>query len=910
MLYLFDKKRGFKDFLFILESTDFKNQSLNILANKKIDNKEEVLSKFNSWISGNPDYKKYLPLLSFFYQPGKEKLLKDIFDDFLEIHNQLSIDVRRKSVVIRQGSKKEELLPDQLTRFGEIVHGLLSKKRFQKKKKEIQKTEKAGKFIVSKNNIEIYLANSPLDAAILGRGYPFCISKLGSPYFNEYRIQLGLTTYFIFDNNRDKNDPLHIVVYMIGEHGKILLTDALNITESIDHPYDQNKPRGNYVQEYKKYLLDNGIDPDKYLQHIPLDEKEREKYNQVINKVAQHGFASLSPEEMKIYISLGETIYDDELELLFDKAEKWYNFDYQEVLRQYFYSGFPLPEKLVSRINNIPLKGLLNHYLRHRVVVHNAHFDYDDSLLITEYEYPLLNKKQKWEMKVSARMIVHYLGSTDADKIYEALLSHKKIIYDPELVRVLNRMSPDKGEKLINHMEVDLQTIFDLIQELKNKELAKILLEKVEQHSPQHDSKRAYFMISNGKLDRIAGEDKDRIRRIVEKYLIIDFTKKYELFYLINLFGPEKLAEDIINRKPYLFYGEQYGSIAFISLLINIDNKFGDNDKKLKQFFEIIRERFDELIESYKDKLENENVAGMISHICKYDTKGKWTEVIGRSNHPLIEKEIINVFLNEQNKDCVFSLWDENTFARKWKKYEQEIGRDILLNASIVLQYVFEHRYYRLFDLLLQYVIKYNDSFYELIRLASKSKEMYYLILKNLLATGNAKITKKFSEVLLKFVGTDDAFSEMYLQLMQMIKNKYGTINRDNFSFDIHHDCDTPLFRNFVEKMGNQLIKLAASSDVPELHNCLAVLVTKHKFFHSYFDLFLNYLEKWNLSSYYWSILCYRAIQYNRWDFFEKLAKHPRKQEIWKYFKEYLWANKFMSNYWDKIANLMLIKEN
>ena len=556
-------------FIIFLESTNHENQARNILIEKGIENPEEVLQ----WIKGvvGKENKKYFPLVAFFYSKDVDKnLLTSIFQNFLSIDkNQLSFQVTKRYVIVKKGKRTEELKQDELLRFSEIVDAALYSRKQSQLKKQIVKHEKAGKHIISRNNIHIYMPENALDASILGKNTNFCISKFGSPYYRTYRMGHQFTIYFIFDQNRTQDDPLHIVVYTIKPSGEILLTDYKNDTGTISHPYDADK-RGDYTDEYIEYLKEHGINPYKYLKYVPLTHDEKyllDKYK-YMDEVE---FFDLSPEEMKEYISIGGEIGEEHVEYLIKEACKWYRTDMQDVLKTYFYTGEPLSEELFQQLLDCGNKQLTNHYLRYRIQHHNQLADTvpHSYYLLRPYEFYHVPPKERKEIKFNDSFLNDLIRYGYEEDAMEFLFQDKKIY---KKVRESVRNLPvSAAKKLIDFWDISEEDYIKVLTILPAEAVGYFIKTKMKNKTLNIDS--IYRTIY-----------KDQLKAALENGVQILIDNASTLSQLIDLLGAPLAVEKIKQKQVKLDYQKIFDDL-YQEIRTNIPQKYHDLEFVLFLFF-------------------------------------------------------------------------------------------------------------------------------------------------------------------------------------------------------------------------------------------------------------------------------------------------------------------------------------
>ena len=447
-------------FIIFLESAH-ENQAENILKKKNIDNPQETLYQLKELLG--PKNKKYLPLAAVFYHP-KRINFKHIMQDFLSISHLFTVNVSKGKAVIKYKDQTYTFDQDDKSwlEFEHFVHAIQAAMQERKLIAQSKKSRDAGKLIIKKNNIEIRLVRNAFEAMVLGRGTDFCISQPGTPHFNNYRLQLGMTTYFIFDKNFPAGHVLSLVVYMVDENGNVLLTDLKNNTGTIQNPYYEQTNRGDYTDEYKRYLEEHGIDIERYLVSIPLSEKEKE----IVEKFSQRTltleeFKQLSPQEKLGYIHIGHILNDDQVRYLVDWIEQHpYDYPHIKVLHQSMYYGKPLPKDLLPRLKKIKFNktDLLKHYLDYRVQANNIYVDMHAGYPLKNYEYDFLSNKQKEELKIDKRLLNQLIFKNG--KLDAILLS--KIFHDkPEIFNRLN-LTKNQWKELAKINNPDIQRLIFL----------------------------------------------------------------------------------------------------------------------------------------------------------------------------------------------------------------------------------------------------------------------------------------------------------------------------------------------------------------------------------------------------------------------------------------------------------------
>jgi hypothetical protein len=279
---------------------------------------------------------KYLPGAAFFVMQGQDPATVAGY------FQKLKPLVDRKKVRFQPAGKKgvqigppgqEERVSDWL-RFTEIIDGFSS---FVSDKTDSGQNDAEpvdGEKIFSQNGIDIYKAHSREACIKHGQGYSFCISQPRNTMWQSYRDTQSSTFHFVFDRNRDKSDPLHVVVVDMTEKGP-LLTDARNSTGSIAE-------FGQDANAYLKHLADRGVDTSifKNIPKSPQEISDAEKLGK--RNPDLNWFKELSLEEKSRYIGRGHSLTRGQFNYLWkNKATA------RDLIRQYVGGGQQLfPEHL------------------------------------------------------------------------------------------------------------------------------------------------------------------------------------------------------------------------------------------------------------------------------------------------------------------------------------------------------------------------------------------------------------------------------------------------------------------------------------------------------------------------------------------------------------------------------------
>jgi hypothetical protein len=106
----------------------------------------------------------------------------------------------------------------------------------------------------------VFKATSPIDCRSMGKGQNWCIASSSSAkWYFHYRHEYGQTQYFIFDFNKDKDDPARYVNPGVSKDGYSEWVDAKN--DAVEDENGDGFGINGYanLEEYLGYLNKHGI---------------------------------------------------------------------------------------------------------------------------------------------------------------------------------------------------------------------------------------------------------------------------------------------------------------------------------------------------------------------------------------------------------------------------------------------------------------------------------------------------------------------------------------------------------------------------------------------------------------------------------------------------------------------------
>ena len=383
------------------------------------------------------------------------------------------------------------------------------------------------------DNIWVFKGHRPNICRILGKNQRWCISSgTSAAHWFGYRIRHHQTQYFVFDFNKDENDPARYVNPGVAPEGMYSeWVDARN--KHTPDPEDSHSQVGingyKSINEYKEYLESKGIPLTTWTTTPPEDWEIRlHRYyelNQEEDSVNGHkSFASAKndehPEIFDMYLKIANTMKDYDFKTLTDEQKK---------------------EFLLNKITNITQK---------------------------QFTYAIENFKGEYYNSLDLNDRIQFAGKTNDQ---EKLL---KLAENPELdgrnVRVLLSYSDDKTKMA----EIIIENISELSEEIINYLLKNYIaassISASEIYASYTEIEKIAELIVNKRSDILSDKD---VHWLLYKATDFKSPDKDKIAKLIIQNKPE-LNDD--NVKDLLAYSEVKDEIA--KLIIKKKPKLSDRD--------------------------------------------------------------------------------------------------------------------------------------------------------------------------------------------------------------------------------------------------------------------------------------------------------------------------------------------
>lgn len=238
-------------------------------AEKQETPQDPFLLNYYNLLKNNQITKSEYNIVGYFLQNGADKnLLKSIMDSLRKLIQEGKIDLNFANNIptIVDKSNNKSIKINDFNKFSGYVHAIEAQETTNKDPNladpvflEVSHNEK----LVAKSKdgkIWVFKATSPIDCRSMGKGQNWCIASSSSAkWYFHYRHEYGQTQYFIFDFNKDKDDPARYVNPGVSKDGYSEWVDAKN--DAIEDENGDGFGINGYanLEEYLGYLNKHGI---------------------------------------------------------------------------------------------------------------------------------------------------------------------------------------------------------------------------------------------------------------------------------------------------------------------------------------------------------------------------------------------------------------------------------------------------------------------------------------------------------------------------------------------------------------------------------------------------------------------------------------------------------------------------
>jgi hypothetical protein len=509
------------------------------------------------------------------------------------------------------------------------------------------------------DNIWVFKGHRPNICRILGKNQRWCISDSNSAaYWFTYRISHHQTQYFVFDFNKDENDPARYVNPGVAPEGRYSeWVDARN-THSPDPDARRSQVGINgykSINEYKKYLESKGIPLNTWTTTKPEDWEERLQSYYELNQEEDDFFDGNSfkaakndehPEVFDMYLKIANKINDVRFSTLTDNQKKEFllgkavyeitmkQFDYAiENFKGEYYNSLDLDNKVKFAVRTNDQDKFLK--LAENIKLTDANIT--DLIRHATNKDKILEIIIKHKLEIDEHSAVYYLSTaTDIDKIEETFIKYKPKIFE----LLFGLPSSDNAYSTLY--------VYSLLD--KTKEVDK-MAELIIKYSPE---------ITGGVFSSLISSaiDKDKIIKLLinKRMYFFDEEVKHMLNYAKNT---DEIAKLIIEKQTEFslanvsnfFQRVTESSIDEIAkLIIQKQTEFTDPIVSVFIRYAIDKQKIAELLQRKSDnisKLSNGNVEQLFDKASDNNIKITIAKIINQyhTNKTPEIKELISKYL-------------------------------------------------------------------------------------------------------------------------------------------------------------------------------------------------------------------------------------------------------------------------
>ena len=486
--------------------------------------------------------------------------------------------------------------------------------------------------VVKGDNIWVFKGHAPDVCRIYGKGHPWCISSSTSAaHWFTYRIEHHQTQYFVFDYNKDEDDPARYVNPGVAPEGMYSeWVDARNTHDTDPEDSESEVGINGYksINEYKKYLVSKGVPESTWTTKKPEDWEERlHLYDK------DRYFASAKndsdPRVFPMYLKIVNEIKDSDFDTLTDEQKK--EFVLGKAINYFTEEQFDYILKNVKSeyYNSLDLTGKIEFAGKTK----------DQNLLFKLAENPKIDDKNVTNLLYSA---------TDKDKVAELLINKKPELSDRNILNLISyAKDKEKIAELIIEKKPELSddNVFNLLHHAINKDkIAELLGTNNTNKLSDKNVKNLLFY----------AKDKDKMAESIIKYktelsddnveqLLYKSTDKDKIAELIIKYKTELSGYNVFN---FISYAENKEKIAKLLGKNNINKIFSLNIKHLLEK-NIDIEKIAEILGTYNiSKLSESSISWLLNYS---PNKKQMAQILNQyhANKTLKIQQLIDKYLHE-----------------------------------------------------------------------------------------------------------------------------------------------------------------------------------------------------------------------------------------------------------------------
>ena len=578
----------------------------------------------------------------------------------------ITLEVKNNKIYITKDDETKEF--NDFTRFESELHSIESSLTKYEQKSGmfnpiIGEKKYRNNLVAKGDNVWVFRGDTPDLCRIFGKSQIWCISSSTSAlYWFDYRIRFYQTQYFVFDFNKDEENPARYVNPGVAPKGMYSeWVDARN--NHTTDPEDRNSAVGinGYasINQYKNYLASKGIpeniwtttEPEEWekrLQYLTLRERFEDAKNdsdprvfpmylRIVDRMPNRYFNTLTDEQKKEFV-FGKlnNLSTEQVQFAKDTSGYFNSLDIMDKIKlavkhifKYDEEGEPTidprNEELILKLSKNPN---LDCEAIKLLIGSEAVYEGESSLKMEVIKNIIKYSINSLDSNDSAQIVYSILFSSkldeliDVNEISEFIINTKQKLYDRDIYYLMLMGSS---------ISVGYQRLAKMIINRKGKNINEIVIDELLKHSSVPDKLEIAELIINAKQDLSVSE--------------IDI-----LMHIPKLSSSIqcKIAELILNKKEHI------NPVNTMSFVDRIDQEHND--------------KIAEIIITKEKYLGDAGIYALIA--MPHFTKTKLAKIMVQNNVKLSDKNMFHLInsINAQHND------DKDETKQLLKSYYK--GRD------------------------------------------------------------------------------------------------------------------------------------------------------------------------------------------------------------------------------------------
>jgi hypothetical protein len=511
------------------------------------------------------------------------------------------------------------------------------------------------------NNVWVFKGHAPDVCRIYGKGHPWCISSSTSAahWFN-YRIEHHQTQYFVFDYNKDEDDPARYVNPGVSPEGMYSeWVDARNTHDTDPEDSESEVGINGYksINQYKKYLASKGIPESIWTTTKPEDwEKRLHQYDE--NKDFQSAKNDSDPRVLPMYLKIVGQIKDSDFDTLTDEQKKEFLLSKIEITDKQF--AYAIKEFKGEYYNSLDLTGKIRF----------AGKTNDQEKFLSFLKNPNLS-----DGNVSS--LFYY--ASDKDKMAELIIEKKPELTNTNVLDLLKHVTDTDiiaeplGKDNISKLS-DNNVQYLLLYATDKEKIPELIIKYKTELSDSNIYNLLRYATDKDKIAELLGSKNIKklsdnnvsylLKNVTEKYKIAKLIIKYKTelsdnnvsILLLYATDKEKIAKLIINKHPNLSDSNVHGLLfnatekdEIAKLIIEKKPELSDHNVENLLHYAIDKDKIAELLQREKDNISKLSY-NSVNILLSYATyKPKLAQIINKYHQektPEIQK-LIDRYLHE-----------------------------------------------------------------------------------------------------------------------------------------------------------------------------------------------------------------------------------------------------------------------